>query len=97
MEAQGSQKALQRGSQTCVEISIDFLSLFVSKWSLKWSQKSPKVVQVAPKRGPNWALKAKLAPRPSQRPPEGHFFCDFSDFGAIFRTFFKQKCLMIFF
>ena len=81
MEAQGSQKALQRGSQTCVEILIDFLSLFVSKWSPKWSQKSPKVVQVAPKRGPNWALKAKLAPRPSQRPPESHFW---TDFGPIF-------------
>ena len=50
----------------------------------KWSQKSPKVAQVAPKRGPKWTLKAKLAPRASQRPPDGHFW---SDFGAIFDEF----------
>ena len=47
----------------------------------KWSQKSPKGAQEAPKIGPKWTLKAKLAPRASQRPPEGHF-C--SDFGGIF-------------
>ena len=47
----------------------------------KWPPKSPKVAQVAPKRSPKWTLKAKLAPRASQRPPEGHFW---SDFGAIF-------------
>ena len=51
---------------------------------LKWFQKSPKVAQVAPKRGPKWTLKAKLAPRASQRPPEGHFW---SDFRAIFHEF----------
>ena len=40
----------------------------------------PKVAQRAPKRGPERVLKAKGAPRASQRPPEGHFG---SDFGAI--------------
>ena len=84
MDAQGSQKAIQRGSQKCVEILIDFGSHFDPKWSPKWSQKSPKGAQVASKRGPNWTLKAKLAPRASQRPPEGHFW---SVFGAILDDF----------
>ena len=39
----------------------------------KWSQKSPKGAQVAPKIGTNWThkgtLKAKLVPRASQVPP----------------------------
>ena len=51
---------------------------FLSHFAPKWAQKSPKVVQVAPKRGPKWTLKAKLAPRVSQRPPDGHFWTDFS-------------------
>ena len=45
---------------------------------------APKVTQRAPKRGPERVLKAKGAPRASQRPPEGHFG---SDFGAIFCDF----------
>ena len=54
----------------------------------KWSQKSPKVTQVAPKRGPKWTLKAKLAPRASQIPPEGHFWIDFGAFFAEFWVIF---------
>ena len=45
---------------------------------------APKVAQRAPKRGPERVLKAKGAPRASQRPPEGNFW---SDFGAILGDF----------
>ena len=61
----------------------------------KWDQKSPKGAQVAPKIGPKWTLKAKLASRASQRPPDGHFW---NDFGAIFNDFlvlFVDICCII--
>ena len=44
----------------------------------------PKVAQRTLKRGPERVLKAKGAPRASQRPPEGHFW---SDFGPILNDF----------
>ena len=50
----------------------------------KVAQRAPKVAQRTPKRGPERVLKAKGAPRASQRPPEGHFW---SDFGAILGDF----------
>ena len=46
---------------------------------------APKVAQRAPKRGPERVLKAKGAPRASQRPPEGHFG---SVLGAILDDFY---------
>ena len=42
------------------------------------SKMAPKVAQGAPKRGPERVLKAKGAPRASQRPPEGHCWSVFS-------------------
>ena len=45
---------------------------------------APKVAQRALKRDPERVLKAKGAPRASQRPPEGHFW---SVFGAILGEF----------
>ena len=49
------------------------------------SQSDPKVSQVAPKSCPDSGIMAKLAPRASQRPPEGHFW---SDFGTILDVFY---------
>ena len=40
----------------------------------KVAQRAPKVTQRAPKLDPERVLKAKGAPRASQRPPEGHFW-----------------------
>ena len=50
----------------------------------KVAQRATKVAQRAIKRGPERVLKAKGAPRASQRPPEGHFW---SVFGAIYLIF----------
>ena len=54
----------------------------------KVAQRAPKVAQRAPKRGPERVLKAKGAPRASQRPPEGHFGSDFSPIWGDFLTLF---------
>ena len=60
-----------------------------SNMAPKVTQRAPKVAQRAPKRGPERVLKAKGAPRASQRPPEGHFgivLCSFlDDFWILFK------------
>ena len=54
----------------------------------KVAQRATKVAQRSLKRGPERVLKAKGAPRASQRPPEGHFWSVFGailcDFGILF-------------
>ena len=55
----------------------------------KVGQRAPKVTQRALKRGPERVLKAKGAPRASQRPPEGHFGVIFVQFWVIFGYFFE--------